>query len=118
MNDTLRDDRFDAAMRTRYHAAADALPMRLRAALREAPAPRAAWWAHWQWPAGLATAMAVGLVAFTLQRAPQPAKPSVATNAANAASPSPSPASADPLALDPDFYAWLASSDAQQLAME
>ncbi|AXA83507.1 hypothetical protein DCD74_01295 [Lysobacter oculi] len=118
MNDPLRDDRFDAAMRARYHAAADALPMRLRVALREAPAPRAAWWAHWQWPAGLATAMAVGLVAFTLQRAPQPAKPPVATNAANAASPSPSPASADPLALDPDFYAWLASSDAQQLAME
>ncbi len=118
MNDTLRDDRFDAAMCARYHAAADALPMRLRVALREAPAPRASWWAHWQWPAGLATAMAVGLVAFTLQRAPQPAAPAVAANAANAASPSTSPTSADPLALDPDFFAWLASSDAQQLAME
>ena len=118
MNDPLRDDRFDAAMRARYHAAADALPMRLRVALREAPAPRAAWWAHWQWPAGLATAMAVGIVTFTLQRTPQPAAPAVAANAANAASTSTSPSSADPLALDPDFYAWLASSDAQQLAME
>ena len=117
MNDPLRDDRFDAAMRARYHAAADALPMRLRVALREAPAPRAAWWAHWQWPAGLATAMAVGIVTFTLQRTPQPAPPSLAANTANAASTSTS-SSADPLALDPDFYAWLASSDAQQLAME
>lgn len=113
MNDALRDDRFDAAMRARYHAAADALPMRVRVALREAPASRTAWWAHWQWPAGLATAMAVGIVAVTLQRAPQQAAPAVAVTDIAPAAPS-----ADPLALDPDFYAWLASSDAQQLAMK
>lgn len=113
MNDTLRDDRFDASMRAHYRAATDSVPMRVRVALRAPRSDaRAPWGMRWQWPAGLAAALAIGVLAFNLQRAPQPAAPALLAQATTA------PANADPLALDPDFYAWLASSDAQQLAME
>ena len=110
----LDDARFDAAMRARYQAAAGALPPRLRAQLRPAQAtPALAWWRQWTLPAGLATAAAVAVLALAMPRlhvggaahAPQLAAGSLPTTVA------------DPLA-DPEFYAWLASDDAQLLAME
>lgn len=114
------DDAFDARMRETWGTAVDAVPpmvaRRLRPAARETRAPS-------RWPLGAALAaaaviaLAIGLRPQALN-APNPAH-AVATNAATTTD---AVASTDdgatPLDRNPDFYAWLASPDAEQLAME
>lgn len=120
------DDRFDAAMRRR-HAAAVAQPsartraqlqQRLRAALAgpAAPAtgvPRRRW--------ALATAFAAALAIVIGLRpgphtTPQPAAP--AADLAAAPDDGRDPAFDSLLDENPDFYLWLASADADTLAVE
>jgi hypothetical protein len=114
------DEDFDARLRDTWRTAADAVPptvaWRLRPAVRETRTPS-------RWPLAAALA-AAAVIALAIGLRPQTVNAPVATHAvattttatANAT------ASSDDItaALDrnPDFYAWLASPDAEQLAME
>lgn len=119
------DGQFDARLRAHYAQAGDALSPRTRAQLllrrQEAMRSRTPVRAHpLGWPRlaiPLAAACAVGVLALGLQwrhstpdRAPVAAAPDVAAPAYVE----------DVTALDesPEFYVWLASGDAQALAME
>lgn len=122
MNDD-NDNRFDAAMRQR-HAAAVARPSaRTRAQLqqrqRAAMAGRSAG-GMWRrgWP--LATAFAAVLaVAVGLQLRPQPApQPGVPATDLAGADDGGDAAFDTLLDENPDFYLWLASVDADALAVE
>lgn len=116
-------DRFDAAVRT-HHAAAlthlsprvqAQLAQRRNAALRgERPATHAPHRLRFA-AAGFATlcALAVGLRLYP--QSPETA-PAVALETATASARYAS--GSTPLEEDPDFYAWLGSSDAPLLAME
>ena len=117
MNDH-HDTAFDAAIRAAHGASLERLSPRVRAQLeqrrnaalrgtgaRQSPVFRAA-------AAGFAAlcALAIGLqFAMAPPRAPDVAASSVASATSNAAT---------MLDEDPEFYAWLASSDAQLVAME
>lgn len=120
MNDTHDNDLFDAAMRARYRQAAGSVSQPARARLRRMRREAAAGEVRkrgfsWQMLFGGAAA-AVFAVAFGLNlrqdalQEPNPAAP--ATMAAETAEP------ASALDQDPDFYAWLGSSDAELVAVE
>lgn len=115
--------RFDAALRARHDAALEHLSPRVRAQLaqRRVAALRGQARATGR-PAGLRYAVAsfaaMGALALglQLQRPPSLAPATLpATATAMAAS---EPRGDTLLDQDPEFYAWLASPDAQQLAME
>lgn len=136
------DERFDSAMRGRHAAALDAVSPRVVAQLQQrrrmalaGAASRAGGPRRWGWPLGAAVAAscaALLAVAIGLQSpsttGPSRGAPSVAGNAPAVNLPSIAAAGVDAdndgiadggiLDEDPDFYAWLASSDATALAME
>ena len=117
-NDT---NTFDAAIRTHHHAALERLSPRVRAQLAQrrnaalrgtAAASRGGHGLRYA-AAGFAVlcALAIGLQVRT---GPVPATmPATAGNTASTAT-----GVATMLDEDPEFYAWLASSDAQRVAME
>jgi hypothetical protein len=122
MNDERFDDAgFDARVRDAHAGALDALTPRVRAqlhqrrraALSATGAPVALHHRHgWAWLGAPALALALAFAApWRTAHDPAPVLPAVASAvAANAA-----PAT---LEQDPDFYLWLASSDAVALASE
>lgn len=119
MNDNHDNDLFDAAMRTRYRQAADSVSPAVRARLRQARREAATSEVRnrgFSWPLLFGgAAAAVFAIAFGLnlrQDALRTADPSPAAVAADAAEP------ASALDQDPDFYAWLGSSDAELVAVE
>lgn len=109
------DDAFDARLRETWRTAVDAVPppvaRRLRPAVGETRALS-------RWPLGAAFA-AAAVVALAIGLRSHPAGLPLATPATTLAV---SGANVDDatalLARNPDFYAWLASPDAEQLAME
>ena len=114
------DNPFDAAMRAHHNASLQQLSPRTRAQLaqrrnaalrgeRVAPARGGMRYAA----AGFAAvcALAIGLQ-FGI--APAPTSPAAASIASTSATTS----ATTMLDEDPEFYAWLASADAQQIAME
>jgi hypothetical protein len=114
-----RDDHFDANLRARHQASLERLSPRVQAqlaqrrnaALRGVPVRRA----HgFRYAAGFAAlcALAIGLQ-FGIMPNPNTPASAPATGIASA-----TPADATMLDEDPEFYAWLASSDAQLVAME
>lgn len=122
---TPRDDRFDAAMRQRHADAATRLSARTQAQLRQrrsaalsgqASALPILRRAAWPLAASLA-ALAVIAVGMQLQKPPPPVPPRAHLAATPAQDARPGDAGS---VLDetPDFYLWLASSDARTLAME
>lgn len=115
---------FDAALRARHQAALAGISPQVRAqlaqrrtaALRGTTARRG--YGLRYAAAGFATlcALAIGLRLY-----PQPAPTALAPAVAIAAQPAATPPTAPSSVLleeDPDFYAWLGSSDVRQLAME
>ena len=114
-DDPAFDEHFDARLRDTWRTAVGAVPptvaRRLRPAVRETRAPS-------RWPLGAAFA-AAAVVALAIGLRSHPAALPLATPATAAAV---SGANVDDaaalLARNPDFYAWLASPDAEQLAME
>lgn len=119
MNDQPNDTGFDNALRRHHATAVERLSPRIRAQLaqrrnaalrgeRVRPAHGMRYAA-----AGFAAicALAIGLQ-FGLM--PSPTSPAASTGVASASSTS----DATMLDEDPEFYAWLASADAQQIAME
>ena len=114
-DDTAFDKDFDARLRETWRTAIDAVPptvaRRLRPAVRETRAPS-------RWPLGAAFA-AAAVIALAIGLRSHPAGAPPATPAATVAV---SGGNADDatvlLARNPDFYAWLASPDAEQLAVE
>ena len=125
MNDAsqpARDAGFDNAIRAHHDAAVERISPRVRAqlaqrrnaVLRGQPAARVR---HgFRYAAGLA---ALGALAFGLQFGNLSTPPVAATTpSAVAAASTGSNGNTTMLDEDPDFYAWLASSDAQLVAME
>ena len=132
MNDATqaaRDDTFDASLRARHAAALERLSPRVQAQLAQrrnaalrGHAARSRGHGFRYAATGLAAACALALGlhfsavptptprAAAVVAAPTPAPAGNAGNAGNAGS--------TMLDEDPDFYAWLASSDAQRVAME
>jgi hypothetical protein len=119
MNDSNRDDRFDAAARQQHAIATTRLSARTQAQLqqrrRAALAAQSAGQPsrrHFGWPIAASfaamLALAVGLQ-VRQQSAPSTAAPVVADSGDNLDT---------VLDENPDFYVWLASSDANALAME
>jgi hypothetical protein len=106
------DKDFDARLRGTWRSAVDAVPPALAGRLR---APRIPARAPARWPLGAAlAAAAVAVVAIGLR--PHPAGlPQAAPATVVAANASDATATLD---RNPDFYAWLASPDAEQLALE
>ena len=116
-DDTLNQRRFDMALRARHQASLERLSPRVQAqlaqrrnaALRGTPLRRTY---GLRYAAGFAAlcALAIGLQFGVM---PTPNDPATTTTVASA------PESfATMLEEDPEFYAWLASSDAQLVAME
>jgi hypothetical protein len=109
------DDDFDARMRHAWRTSIDAVPpalaRRLRPAARGTRAPS-------RWPLGAALAAAAVLaLAIGLRSHPvglPPGEPAIAVAHSGGGGDD----AAAPLDRNPDFYAWLASPDAEQLAME
>jgi hypothetical protein len=98
--------------------------MRLRAARHEASAQapasgRARTW-RWLTATAFSAVLAVGLGLQWLPRTPQATPPATTTTVAQAEGEGLADELAAPSALDedPDLYLWLASADAQPLAME
>lgn len=112
------DNAFDARQRGTWRTAVAAVPPSLAWRLRPAAPMRTH--ASSRWPLGAALA-AAAVVAISLGLRPHPATVPQAVSSSGA---SVVVASADTddatatLDRNPDFYAWLASSDAEQLAME
>jgi ferric-dicitrate binding protein FerR (iron transport regulator) len=114
-----QDDHFDATLRARHQASLERLSPRVQAqlaqrrhaALRGVPARRT----HgFRYAAGFAAlcALAIGLQVGIMPAPTTPAtSPATGLGSATAAD-------ATLLDEDPEFYAWLASSDAQLVAME
>lgn len=113
------DHSFDAAIRASHQASLDQLSPRVRAQLAQrrnaALRGQAARRGHGlrYAAAGFAAlcALAIGLQQFG--SLPAPVAPAVSAPQASA-----SPSVGTMLDEDPEFYAWLASSDAQRVAME
>lgn len=115
-----REDRFDAAMRALHQAAAANVSTQVRWKLRPAAqrsrADRTDRFGRWRVGtafAGLATAVFALALGVSLWKPTEDTIP--ATGALAAASVDDG---ATVLEQDPDFYAWLASDDADLLAME
>lgn len=96
--------------------------MRLRAARHDASAqaPVAGRTRTWRWLTATAfsAVLAVGLGLQWLPRAPQATTPAVTATVAQGDSLADELAVPSALDEDPDLYLWLASADAQPLAME
>ena len=114
------DDAFDAAVRDVHAHALDALSPRTRAQLqlrrRAAAAPSRPWaFRTLAWPLALTCAVAALAIGWQLRPERVPVAPAQAPLVATTTD-SDSPT----LALDenPELYAWLASGDADALAME
>ena len=113
--------RFDHALRGHHDASLQALSPRVRAqlvqrrhaALRGATATRSHRFGYAAAGFAALCALAIGLQFRDL---PTPA--SMPTTTVATASAAPVRAASTMLDEDPDFYAWLASSDAMQVAME
>lgn len=112
------DDRFDAALRARHQASLDRLSprasaqlaQRRNAALRgEAVAPARVGLRYAAAGFAALCALAIGLQ-FGSMPAPASLEPGIASTSATP--------DTTMLDEDPEFYAWLASADAQQIAME
>lgn len=113
------DDAFDAAMRGRYRLASERVPPRILAQLRmraRVVPPSTAWPPGWRAGAamaGIAAALFAVTFGLNLHRPSSPAADrSIVRDAAF------DPGASGTLDQDPDFYAWLASADADLLAME
>ena len=112
------DDAFDNRLRETWRTAVDAVPptlaRRLRPAARETRAPS-------RWPLGAAIA-AAAVLALAIGLRPHavvtPANTGPATTIAQATAAGGDIALTAPLDRSPDFYAWLASPDAERLAVE
>lgn len=123
MNDIHKnDDDFDLAMRERYRLAADNLSAPTRTQLRRARHAAATDGARrrgFSWPLVFGgAAAAVFAVAFGLNLRPEALQtPDVAVPATVATADNYEEA-VSALDQDPDFYAWLGSSDAELVAME
>lgn len=111
------DGAFDTRLRGTWRTAVDAVPptlaRRLRPAAREARAP-----ARWPLGAALAAAAVLALAIGLRPHAVGTPDTTQATTTTNAIAASGDVALTAPLDRSPDFYAWLASPDAEQLAME
>ena len=116
-----RDAAFDAALRARHATSLERLSPRVQAQLAQrrnaalrGNAARGRGHGVRYAAAGFAAlcALAIGLQ-FGI--APRPTAPAAANGVASAPS---AATDATMLDEDPEFYAWLASSDAQQIAME
>jgi hypothetical protein len=109
------DDDFDARLRHVWRNSIDAVPpmlaRRLRPAARETRAPS-------RWPLGAALAAAAVLALAIGLRSHPIGLPLAGPATVVAHSGSGADDAAAPLDRNPDFYAWLASPDAEQLAME
>lgn len=122
---TRHDDAFDGRARAAHAASLDALPPRVqaqlaqrrRAALDPAPAParRAPW--GWATAAASACVLVVALQVRPPVDAPVTAAPVRAT-AAVAPAPESAPDPGAMLAEEPEFYAWLASSESSDFVQE
>lgn len=115
-----RDERFDAAMRALHGASLAQVSPAIRWKLRPAaPEPRRATGAL---PGGLRPARWIGggaIAACALALGLAWWRPPAADPAVPASNPAAwSQDDADALDQDPDFYAWLASDDVDQLALE
>lgn len=122
MNKRLPDEQFDALARACYRQATEAVPPQLQFKLRPRPETRihAGGWQLRGWPLGAALAgtaaaavLAVGLGIGWQGPTPQPQAPQQTAAVGNG-----NDAPSTLLDEDPDFYAWLGSSEARQLAME
>lgn len=113
-----QDDRFDEAMRALHRSAVAQVSPQVRWQLRPASRPAggvAGRFADWRVDMAFAgTAAAIFAVAVGLGLRDPAGTGTVPVEAAPAAS----PAAAGVLDQDPDFYAWLASDDAELVAME
>ena len=113
------DDAFDAGLRATWREAVDAVPPTLARRLRPvATEPRAP--ARWPLGAALAAAAVLALAIGLRSRpagAPE-AAPATTTATATAIAAGGDGTLTAPLDRSPDFYAWLASPDAERLAME
>jgi anti-sigma-K factor RskA len=118
MNDNSRDDRFDAAMRQQYEIAATRLSARTQAQLQQRrraaldTRPARASGRQFGWPIAASFAAILALaIGLQVRQPPEPATttPVVADNADDLDT---------VLDENPDFYVWLASSDANAIAME
>lgn len=118
-----RDDRFDAAMRELHRNALANVSPQVRWKLRPATRPQGGvggLFRHWRRGPLLAGA-GMAVLALALGMALWPRDESTTAPTAAATGAEPAPAAADDafvLAQDPDFYAWLASDDAELVAME
>lgn len=114
------DNAFDDAMRARYRLAGERVSPRTRTRLRPGPhatRPALAWRPGWRIGAGMAgIAAATFAVTFALNLHRPPAPPAASPLLAGDAAWAPDPVGT--LEQDPDFYAWLASEDADMLAVE
>lgn len=116
------DDAFDRRARQLHAASLHSLSPRVQAQLAQrrraalagpppAPAPRA----RWGWLGGAMATACVLVVAFQLR---PPVETPAAVPRAVAVVQDAAPDPGGLLAEDPDFYLWLASSDAQAYAVE
>ena len=115
------EDAFDVRLRDTWRIAVDAVPPTLAWRLRPARTRVRTQRAPVRWPLGAAFA-AAAVIALAIGLRPHAARAPDSTSVVATATTSGSDASTDDItaALDrsPDFYAWLASPDAEQLAME
>lgn len=115
-----KEDAFDAAMRERYRVAAGSTSAATRTRLRQARHAAAADGTRrhgFSWPLLLGgAAAAVFAVAFGLGLRKEAALPAPQVAASATAADDYDTVSA--LDQDPDFYAWLGSSDAELVAVE
>ena len=110
------DDTFDARLRDTWRNAVDAVPPGLAWRLRAVPAQARAERTPVRWPLGAAfAAAAVAALAIGLRSHPAAIPDAAPVDAAAAIDANDATALLD---RNPDFYAWLASPDAEQLAME
>jgi len=112
------DDAFDARLRDTWRTAADAVPPALHRRLRAARSPVRAQRRTVRWPLGAALAAAAVIALAIGFRPLPPGVPPAPPGTAVAVSGAGIDDAAAPLDHSPDFYAWLASPDAEQLAME
>ncbi|MFO1474575.1 MAG: hypothetical protein U1F20_08705 [Lysobacterales bacterium] len=109
------DDAFDAGLRATWREAVDAVPPTLARRLRPvATEPRA----PARWPLGAALAAAAVLASPSACVHIRRARRRPATTTATAIAAGGDGTLTAPLDRSPDFYAWLASPDAERLAME
>lgn len=122
MSASASSDRFDAALRSLHRQAVQAVPWQLQARLQPRPVTQRTAAATARQPvllASVAGLLAVAMSLLILPRSDDRAAPATAAAPVTQSVSDPVDAgSADALGIDPDFYAWLASDDADLLAVE